>query len=115
MEIPPLLLGGFEPAMNEFTAALRRCSSSIDWFLLRRMNQKPKPRRARITATPTDTPTAMATTLGPPSSSSSSPSWAPWLSVGVSVADAEVDVERLPPVAVDVADVVVEDDSSSSL
>ncbi|KAI6768857.1 hypothetical protein HG531_011046 [Fusarium graminearum] len=65
MEMLPLLPGGLEPLMKAFTAAFRRCSSSISAFRRRRTkNMAPPPIPATIT-TPTTTPAAIAATLGP--------------------------------------------------
>ena len=64
----PLLLGGLP--MNELTAALRRCSSSISLFFLRRRLKKRKAPRDDSTITPTTTPAAIPAVLGPLESSS---------------------------------------------
>lgn len=65
MEYPPLLLGGFEPLMKALTVALRRCSSSISRFLLRRSKKKTPPIMAATTMTETTTPAAIPAVLGP--------------------------------------------------
>lgn len=69
VDVPPLLLGGLP--IKALTAALRRCSSSISIFRLRRMYKKMAPIAAAITTTPTTTPAAMPATLVPLEPSSS--------------------------------------------
>lgn len=70
IERPPLLEGGFPPLIKAFTAALRRCSSSISLFLRRRMKKKTAPPTAATAKIPHTTPTAMPTVLVPLDSSS---------------------------------------------
>src|SRR5689334_986692 len=62
----PALLPGDLPT-KALTAALRRCSSSISLFLLRRIYRKPPPIAQATTTTPTTTPATMPATLVPPS------------------------------------------------
>ena len=63
MDIPPLLEGGFPPLIKAFTAALRRCSSSISVFRRRRRKKKAAPAAAATARMPQTTPTAIPTVL----------------------------------------------------
>jgi len=65
-EAPPLLLGGFPPAMKLLTAAFRLYSSSISRLFLLRKKRKTPPAIAATATSPTTTPAAMPALLGPP-------------------------------------------------
>ena len=60
------LVSDFPPVTKPLTAALRLCSSSIAWFLLRLRKKTARPIMAARAMTPTTTPTAMPTLDVPP-------------------------------------------------